>query len=422
MLSKVTDSLRVTTALDSPFWRTSITDENIQANKKLKERVTKTENIRRIIFVNGDLKKYVRNTVSKALAVADAGDDYHLNALMMSLNRLEELASIFYTRIMEEEWVPIIRIHDRLRLGEEEYAVIKDIVHVYKVSARDRVPQVVIYYPNAERFTLLQDDFTKFFDDAWELNKYHTIPYYVSLVKNDLDEMRKPQYNARFLELYQSIEKHNGPPLNEEADAVLKFLRRFLSRSGKQHFSKYLDVGVCTGRYPSLLINQGMVDSYNISAVDNAEDVKAKIQQDHPDWHFVFGDISQPTTPKSLLAPYNLITSMLGTACHFGLQPQGSQESRFDRGMSHMLNMLAPEGLLLVSVWSEETYEKPPLVLSPFLYGKQTLAYLHQNTPREEQFQKVVESCNKDGKRFRLEEPLNAGLLNIYVVHRIDEH
>lgn len=122
-----------------------------------------------------------------------------------------------------------------------------------------------------------------------------------------------------------------------------------------QHFKNvgsYLDIGFCTGRYP-FTIQQYLSRGSYIAGVDAGYNCYeyALIQNTKrkADIHFFCSDFTTDYTHAVYYRSYELVTCMLGTISHFG-----ERKNQLSDTLQKMANLLADNGVLIISNWTQK--------------------------------------------------------------------
>jgi SAM-dependent methyltransferase len=154
---------------------------------------------------------------------------------------------------------------------------------------------------------------------------------------------------------------HGLPPADELLKAVeLSMVKTELQRAARWgKISRHLDVGTCTGRYP-VSLRDAVDPKGEIIGIDNDIDcinyarwnVQFEVQND-PRLHIERVDFCAEHC--KLEGPFDLITCMLGTVIHFRrTRDVPPYDDPFQRALEKFGELLKDDGLLFLSVWTEE--------------------------------------------------------------------
>ncbi|QHO77855.1 hypothetical protein ACH79_39875 [Bradyrhizobium sp. CCBAU 051011] len=241
---------------------------------------------------------------------------------------------------------------------DTEFAIYDDWrFDVFQGELFGAIQSVRCYTPAMARFASYRDRLTRYFESLWRrsrpidgfLNRLRTTVEYSSC---------RIDYPVSWLVRYDDALPREDEALKiEELSSVRIELLR-LGRWG--HVRRFLDVGTCTGRY-LVALRDAVVPGGIILGVDNDVDcvrfTQAKLRREAADerrFRVERHDFCLPEAPSS--HSFDLITCMLGTILHF--QRNGGDRppynDAFQRALGKFADLLAPNGLLFFTVWSEQ--------------------------------------------------------------------
>jgi hypothetical protein len=242
-----------------------------------------------------------------------------VSTLLFTRALLEILAQGFEMKIMYVNKLPLV-LKD-LDPTEFELALYDQFrIDRFRVDRTGAIVEVDMFSKNLSYFDVLINDLRRFFEEAWRDERFRPVTEYIEAVNRKIHEHEdEVQYTRNWLLQFDNLVRNDIPPLPSESSVLVDYLKAHVEQHGQ--FRNYLDVGVCTGRYPELLVErQRLVQSFDI--LDRDEDSEMFLQVRHPDWEFRLGDIRAAGVKHVLSPPYDLITCMLATVSHFGLHNQ----------------------------------------------------------------------------------------------------
>lgn len=392
-IHRTNTSLIVTSFLHSQFWHNEpFSEEIIAANKALSERVNGNNgHARRLFITKSSLHSYINREVQKAFKhMREENDRTLLDQIKQGVYNLEQLTQDFEMRIIESGELPPSPV-DSFDPRNYELAIYDDWrIDKFIVHKNGSIISVEIFPKTYPIFKHIQNSLVSFFEDAWDKAKFSAggVNDYISTLKRQIDlEEKRIQYTNHWLMLFEKMVKEENSILTAESKETIKILKRHLKSKGRNRFSSYLDVGVCTARYPRLLIEHNLVDNgdfKNISTVDSDSDVEMYMGTYHSEIPFTLIDIRSEDVVNILGKKFDLITCMLGTASHFGLagQPLWNGKTGFEQGVYNLLQLLKKDGILVLSVWSSRNTDLLPI------YEKHEIDRLLNNNPNEQHIKK----------------------------------
>ena len=425
-------SLRATSFLHSQFWSDRLSDKILKANRDLANRV---QDARRIFLTTEPIESYIPGLVQRAYARHMAGSDVAWTRLTQTNNNMRELAKEFKIKIVDVGHYN--SVHEEFDPSRHELAIYQLgkagpwRIDIFDMSEEGRILGVrVIADQAADEVTCKQ--LCNAFDEAWQSEASTSVEAYISSVQEEMERVQTDiAYTKNGLRKFDSMVKRNDKILTAESDILVSHLKRILASrqdnstkstndQGKKRtsrnkqrnrFDKYLDVGVCTGRYPLLLRSKNIVGQIFTTDIDY--DVEDFMKDYHKNIKFTLGDIRESRMPSILGGNFDLITCMLGTCCHFGLQPQArwGGVSGFSAAVKNMIKMLNLDGILIMSAWNNDKDNRLINIYSD--YERQRLL---NNSPNAFN---VKESVNLSGYDCNVEKVESTSRLTLYSVEKL---
>jgi TIR domain len=409
--------LYVTTFLHSEFWSGGLSADIVAANSRLSQRVKAAGGVaRRIFLIDEPLDSYITHKVEEALLHQDAGDPYYYDKLEDTNHSLAQLAKFFEMKILHvDKLPPVLKDMDPKKYELALYDQFR--IDRFRVD-NGSILEVEILPKNDAQFDVCLSHLQDFFERAWQVESECPIEQYPEMVRHKMEECKdQVQYTSNWLLQFDHLVRRQVPTISIESRAVEQYIRSYLKREKKESFERYLDVGVCTGRYPTLLAEQGkLVDAFDV--LDRDDDSETFLQIRSPEWNFIKDDIRMAGVRDSLNPPYNLITCMMATVSHFGLDNRSMWNARsgFFHGLKNMVEMLDPAGLLIFSVWSRAAVAKGSFLE---IYTNSQRKRLSQNNPDQARIRRVLHDINSANIQAELIDILTTRELDIYIIRRM---
>lgn len=385
--------LRVTSTLNSQFWSKQLEDTVRRANLDVKVKVGK-DKVRRLFFTPGDIKEYIKQVVQRADNEArSTRNSAEWEKIQQVVDNLEFLAREFDMKISSPEEFRTATKFDPLREELAIYDFGPDRTRIDRFQLDD-YGQVLGVKVQALR--ALDDwearQFKERFDTVWSTAL--DVRTYLEFLQIEMERVKSAiGYTKSWLSKFDKLVANRDRTLEDESTLAMRYIQGINPQS-----DRHLDVGVCTGRYIQLL---RPANRYRSNAIDIDVDVKNFIDGRFPDLEFKLGDIRVSDEAEGLGRDYGLITCMLGTCCHFGLDPKVrfDRRSGFDEGMRNMLGLLGPGGELVMSVWKRTGGHR----LLNMLYTGKEIDRLLRETPDSDRIQKAVKAVGSDFEFIKLQ-------------------
>jgi 3',5'-cyclic AMP phosphodiesterase CpdA/SAM-dependent methyltransferase len=381
----------VTSFLHSEFWGSPMSDEIVEENRRLALKISAKSNRkpRRLFVIEARPQTYVLGLVQQAYSRRAAGDPVFWERLQTIKANLRQLLEFFEMKVINVTESLRREISTEFDPRRYELAIYDDWrIDRFTVSRNGEIAGVLISAGKAVNKDLVRQ-LDKFLDDSWNSSEAVDVGEYIKMVDEEMSRIEKAiQYTPDWINRFdQLVQLGKNSVLANEARLVVKILEKLLKSRELSRFEQYLDVGVCTARYPVLLGQEKKLVG-QCSGLDIDADVQGFMTDHHSTIDFYLGDIRDPSVKKILPGGYDLITCMLGTACHFGLNsdPHWDGRSGFEAAIENMLDLLAPSGLLILSVWRVRGTRK---YLD--IYDEPEKAKLRKGTPTEQEVKQICE-------------------------------
>jgi len=413
---------RATSTLNSQFWSETIEEKIRRANLEVRNKVGKHK-VRRIFFTPGDIKEYIKRVVQRADNERRSSNNEAEWKKLQQVNvNLRYLAFEFDMKILDcSRFQLAIGGFDPMRdeLAIYDYQPGQTRIDLFKLDDYGQILKVLVRAGSA-----LDDgvrrQFTEKFDNAWGSLHSIDVKKYLDLVEDEIQRIESAiGYTDKWLREFDQLAAQGDRTLRAESTVVMDYVRQLRSgapqhkksqRRGSQRrqSESHLDVGVCTGRYVQLLEK-----SYSSKAIDIDCDVMNFVHGRFPELPFKLGDIRDSDVTGELGRNFGLITCMLGTCCHFGLEKLARYGGRsgFEVGMQNMLSMLRPGGVLILSVWQKREDNKLLRI-----YTTKEIERLLRDSPDEELIRSAV---NISGDSYKLSALTPTDQLDLYAVQRM---
>jgi SAM-dependent methyltransferase len=387
-LGRVRSRFWATTLLGSGFWADD-SGHVLRANELLLERLDgRPADVRRLFLLDRSRADTIEAYRERYLLLSQLGERSELARLDAEIDTLSHsmraLAGAgLATRIVHDRrgahrglpemmaWDPSqceLAIYDRFR------------VDVFTGERSGALTGVTCFGRATDGFDDCLERAEGFFERLWtEASEMEE--FLVGLGQAVASARDRVGYPSRWLARYDNALDADDERLKRaEAELVEETLRR----SGRWGMlRRYLDIGTCTGRYVGLLRPALTAGGVVVAIDDSLESVlaaRANLRRHYPDDEQVtillrdFCD-TQAQIPA---APFDLITCMMGTLSHFGKDRCQDLADSLQAALRRMADLLAVDGLLILSSWSRHACERRRLLS---IYGDADLERLAAWTP-----------------------------------------
>ena len=363
-IERVRERFWTTTFLASGFWSAGDTDI-LGANLRMMARGRQTgATVRRLFLLTIPPSEEIQRLQDERMLLRKCQDFDGLQRFDQRMANLSENIERLFQHGCEVRVVyDPEEIHQSLpsALGldprDTEIAIYDDWrFDLFQGGLSGTIESVRGYTPVMTGFDAYRDALVDYFERLWE--KSRPIDVFLDRLRKAIEYSRvRIDYHTSWLARYDHALPREDEALKiEELSGVRVELVR-LERWG--HIQRFLDVGTCTGRYP-ISLREAVQPDGAILAVDNdidcvrftqtnvsracEHDTRFKVEQH---------DFCSPEPLSS--EPFDLITCMMGTVCHFERQGAGPlYDDPFQRAIEKFARMLAKGGILFFSVWTEE--------------------------------------------------------------------
>lgn len=219
------------------------------------------------------------------------------------------------------------------------------------------IQSVRCYTPAMACFAAYRDRLMQYFEGLWQRS---------TPIEGFLDRLRTTiEYSSSRIDYPVSwlVRYDDALPREDEALKIeeLSSVRVELVRLGRWgQIRRFLDVGTCTGRY-LVALRDAVVPDGIILGVDNDIDcvrfTQAKLRRELAGEQRFRVERHDFCAPEPLASHgFDLITCMLGTILHFEHRGDGRQpyDDAFQRALNKFAGLLAPDGLLFFTIWTEQ--------------------------------------------------------------------
>lgn len=356
-----------TTFLSSGFW-TRRDPDVIQANTNMMKRLERGGDVRRLFLIQQPVEdeiaaakehQIVDRKLGRLSAVKKRATDF--KALRQNITQL--LTSGCKLRIAHDSAGLYRRLPENMNFSscDTELAMYDDWrVDLFDGGATGRITAVRCYTAAVDNFHAYRECASDYFSQLWDSGT--DIEEFLSkLEQARASADARIDYESQWLAFYEFA----LPPEDQDLKTVeIKRVEEILRAHGKWgSLSRCLDVGTCTGRYP-LFLRKGLGPDGKVTGIDDDSDcvrfaaanVSRHSEQDKR-IAITQLDFSSPRFP--LRDTFDVITCMLGTLSHFGRDRDTSatggagKSDLLQRTLERMAGLLAPNGMLILSTWSE---------------------------------------------------------------------
>jgi SAM-dependent methyltransferase len=347
-----------TTYLSSGFWNQD-NAQIIDANKRMLNRIQQQGgDARRLFLINRPLSDDIQKAKQELIRLRREEQNDEINRLKNRLARLERDSKDLVNEGFQQRVA--FASFDEHRLPREiEYEPGDSEIAIYDSSRVDifgggslgRITDMRIYSSATKFFEAIQSSVEQYFEELWK----QAVPYeeYLERLKEAYESAElRIDYVSNWLGKYEFGLKPEDENLKIVEEKRVEEILRKLGRWG--HFKRCLDVGTCTARYPMALRDAISSDGNIIGIDDDIDCVNFSIQKTKQDKRISILNVDFAAVAFPALGKFDLITCMLGTLSHFGWNRQSADlNDVLQSVLERMTNLLAKDGLLILSTWSE---------------------------------------------------------------------
>ena len=363
-----------TTFVDSDFWihgqtgSQRIIAENARMLKRLKDN-HENGKARRLFLLDRPLGKKVEFEREKRIHLRRQGrDQEYKNANMNFRNLKRNVADLSAIEGMEIGVVydgkgvhnAIVENNNFSPLVDEIAIYDDQRIDIYSSGKNGQIVSASCYsQATCADMKLLVGQFQKYFDDLWKIST--PIGEFLDEMDRALDMAEaRIDFDSNFLWKYERDLNDEDRILKEEE---ISAVREFLKTEGVfGKVRRFMDIGTCTARYPRLL-RDAVVDEGDIVGIDDDKDciemsrflVKTEADEDSR-IKFVRQSFLDPRL-QEISGEFDLITCMLGTLSHFGLNRMSDFDDYLQRALSRACQYLHKDGIAFFGTWSKEAKE-----------------------------------------------------------------
>jgi SAM-dependent methyltransferase len=248
--------------------------------------------------------------------------------------------------------------------GDSEIAIYDSFrVDIFGGGRSGRIADVRIYSDATLDFEEIRTRVETYFSSLWE--SAEPAGDFLTRLEEACEAANKRiDYASNWLAIYEfALDSHDEELKIVEMKRVEELLRR-VKRWGR--VQRHLDVGTCTARYPIGLRDAVQEDGLIIGIDDDTDCIRfANAQRrnkcgDDDRIHIIQLDFGSRKIRS--LGRFDLITCMLGTISHFGLNRDREFNDLLQAVLQRMATLLAEDGVLILGNWSEYACEKLEMI------------------------------------------------------------
>jgi SAM-dependent methyltransferase len=364
-LNRVQRRFWTTSFLSSGFWGGS-NGEVIKANRHMLSRLAAAGDARRLFLMQQPLEQEAEahkdqlvldRKYGRQRAVADRMQQFR--QFQQSVAQLRKEGCKVRVAFDRDALYRRLPTEFKFDPADSELAIYDDWrVDVFGGGSTGRISGVSCYTPATEHFAAYLDTAEQYFEQLW--NAASDVDELVAKVREAHEDAEsRIDYESNWLAFYEFALPAQDAALKTVEIARVAEILRAHGKWGA--LGRCLDIGTCTGRYP-IFLRDGLSADGSIVGVDEDIDcvrfAAANVGQrcgSDPRIQVIKADFRSRTL--ELPGPFELITCMVGTASHFGKNRDRSdaadKSDTLQQVLERMASLLAPDGLLVLSTWSE---------------------------------------------------------------------
>lgn len=350
-----------TTYLTSGFWNNSDQDV-VSANTRLVERCGQGGDLRRLFLVPRPPESEMEAQREKRLWLRRTGDDAERRRLDDGLEQLArnikaQMERGFQVRVASDERSAHLQLPRDLDFepNDTEIAVYDDFrFDVFSGGRSGRIHAVHCYTDLTADFQGFLEPAVAYFEELWAGARPADV-FIEDLLRVRREVEAQIDYEPHWLAQYEFALSADDENLKTvEMHRVFEILRKH-KKAGE--IGDCLDIGTCTGRYPIRLRGIAAAASRVIGVDADPDCVRfaaAIVRKEALQNHIAIRKVDFLHESWPIEGQFDVVTCMLGTLSHFGLDRKATREDGLQRALARMATVLAPDGLLFLSNWSEE--------------------------------------------------------------------
>jgi SAM-dependent methyltransferase len=353
-----------TTFLSSGFW-TNNNQQILNANRDLIERLKRKSDssIRRLFLLSHPIQDAAQTYQKELIHLKEQGRTEEFKKRLAELKILKDNIQ----NLINDGCETRITYHDASQYQilpegilnnfdprDSELAIYDQFrVDLFNGGITGQISEVYMYTKATNYFDIYLSESVRYFESLW--NGATDVNDYMSKLREATDYARnRINYTSNYLLKYQfQLNEDDTRMKDAEISRVEEFIR---VNNLENKIAKYLDIGTCTARYPISLRKYVRTDGV-IYGIDNDEDcisfsknwVPDKTENDR---RIQILQIDFLEELPIHLNDFDLITCMLGTISHFGLDKKSDFTGRLQNAIDKIALILNPDGVAIIGTWS----------------------------------------------------------------------
>jgi SAM-dependent methyltransferase len=399
-LDLVENRFWTTTFLSSGFW-TNNNQEILTANRDLIERlkIDSNSSIRRLFLLSHPIQDAAQIYQKELIHLKEQGRTEEFKKRLAELKTLKDNIQnlindgcetrITYHDASQYQILPQ-GILDNFNPRDSELAIYDEFrVDLFNGGIIGRISEVYMYTQATKFFSIYLNQSVRYFESLW--NGAINISEYMSLLDRATYYARtRVNYTSNYLAKYEfQLNEDDTRMKNAEISRVEEFIRR---NNLENQISRYLDIGTCTARYPIFLRKYVRKDGV-IYGIDNDEDCISfsralVIERAKNDQRIQILQVDFLAQLPINLKSFDLITCMLGTISHFGLDKKSNFTGRLQNAIDKIVSILNPDGVAIIGTWSDYARTNHTMLS---IYRKEDINRLAEWTPSSKEIRDRLE-------------------------------
>jgi hypothetical protein len=353
-----------TTYLTSGFWSKRNADV-ISANRRLADRCKSGGDLRRLFITRELPQMEVLAQKEERVLLRRLQNQSELDRLNTALSDLkrsvaDQIASGFQVRITRDPHAAWMQLPPEFSFQptDSELAIYDDFrVDVFSGGRAGAVHSAWCFTKVSQNFDGLLEPAVRYFEELWQHGE-DIERFLAQLDRVRLQVDAQIDYEPHWLAQYEFALSQDDEELKTVEAARLFEILRKLDHSAR--VKDALDIGTCTGRYP-IQVCQHLGDVRRVTGIDADPDcvrfAAALVRKAGLDARITIRRADFLEDQDGALGTYELVTCMLGTASHFGIDRKPSFDDSLQKALRRMAGLLTAQGVLVLSNWSEQACE-----------------------------------------------------------------